>query len=542
MDIVRSVKSTVKIKDFFITPVTGTHVDVLAAIRDTMALFDVNDAGIWQEEAQLNQLRPDSLLVKCAVKSDEDTIEVKVTIDFYNSSAVLNQLTEYERRPLLQENIRNKEVEDITGLIRRLVRLNMLKLMRQIAGHNPGPWGILRGVRPTKIVHKLLDQNVDHSEIVTRLIREYALASAKAELVTGIAVYQRPFIATPDKLAGGKKVSIYVGVPYCPSRCLYCSFPSYVLPERREQLDAFLRAITKDIEGVASLLAKFNLSVENIYVGGGTPTSLAADDLSTLVALVKQNFYGPYTSEFTVEAGRPDSINDEKIDVLRHYGINRVSINPQTMQDKTLKQIGRRHTVQDIIDVFAKIRHAKIPVVNMDVIAGLPGESQADMEDTMRQIALLNPENITVHTLALKRGSILKESLSSGVITGQALPNEEITQLMLKTAATYTANMNMHPYYLYRQKYMTGNLENVGYAKPDTDCLYNMQIMEERQTIIGIGPAAGTKAVNPKNWRLQSSYNAKDIGSYIKNLDIYLSERHTLLSRLYGAHEEDLLC
>ncbi|MBP2663492.1 MAG: miaB 2 [Firmicutes bacterium] len=201
MDIVRSVKSTVKIKDFFITPVTGTHVDVLAAIRDTMALFDVNDAGIWQEEAQLNQLRPDSLLVKCAVKSDEDTIEVKVTIDFYNSSAVLNQLTEYERRPLLQENIRNKEVEDITGLIRRLVRLNMLKLMRQIAGHNPGPWGILRGVRPTKIVHKLLDQNVDHSEIVTRLIREYALASAKAELVTGIAVYQRPFIATPDKLA-----------------------------------------------------------------------------------------------------------------------------------------------------------------------------------------------------------------------------------------------------------------------------------------------------------------------------------------------------
>lgn len=528
-----------KIKDFFITPATGTNVDVLAAIRDTMALFAVNAAGFWQEEARLSQLPSDSLLVKCAVKYEEHELEVKVTLSFYNSRAELMQLIQSDRRPLPKEENMSKEAEDTTGLIRRLVRLNLLKLMQQITGHTPGPWGILRGVRPTKIVHKLLDQGLNHCEITDRLISEYAVTPAKAELITGIAIHQRPFIATPDKRDEGKVVSIYVGIPYCPSRCLYCSFPAYVLPEQREQLNIFLRAITKDIESTARLLAKFNLAVENIYVGGGTPTSLGAADLSGLLALVKQRFCGPQTKEITVEAGRPDSINDEKIDVLRQYKINRVSINPQTMQDKTLKQIGRRHTVQDIIDVFAKIRHADIPIVNMDVIAGLPGESHADMEDTMRQIALLNPENITVHTLALKRGSILRDALSSGVMTGQALPNEEITQLMLKTAAAYTASMNMHPYYLYRQKYMTGNLENVGYAKPNTDCLYNMQIMEERQTIIGIGPAAGTKAVNPNHWRLQSSYNAKDVGSYIKNLDIYLSERHTLLSRLYGDHEED---
>ena len=539
MAIVRSAGRNVNSKDFFITPTSGTNVDVLAAIRDTMAQFNVNAAGIWQEETPLSQLRTESLLVKCAVKTEEGSIEVKITICFYNSQSVLNQLTESECRPIPQENMKNKEVEDLTGLIRRLVRLTLLKLMGHITGHNPGPWGILRGVRPTKIVHKLLDQGFSRPEITARLIKEYAATPMKAELVTDIAVYQRPFIATPDKPVAGKKVSIYVGIPFCPSRCLYCSFPAYVLPERREQLDAFLRAITKDIKSAASLLAKFNLSVENIYVGGGTPTSLAATDLSNLLALIQQGFCGPQTREFTVEAGRPDSINDEKIDVLRHYGINRVSINPQTMQDKTLKEIGRRHTVQDIIDVFAKIRHAGIPVVNMDVIAGLPGENQADMENTMRQIALLNPENITVHTLALKRGSILKESLNSGVMTVQALPNEEITQAMLRTAAAYTASMNMHPYYLYRQKYMTGNLENVGYAKPNTDCLYNIQIMEARQTIIGIGPAAGTKAVNPSNWRLQSSYNAKDVVSYIRNLDIYLSERHTLLSRLYGDHEED---
>ena len=526
-----------KTKHFYLAPAAGTTVDIAAAIRDTMTLFAIDFSGNWQETNPAGSLPADSLLVKCAVKPDSCTVEVKTTICFYDTLPELTQLTAAERRPLPQESS-NKETEDLPRLIRRLVRLNILKLMSQITGHHPGPWGILRGVRPTKIVHKLLDQGFTHTDIAARLTSEYALSPAKGELITGIAIHQRPFIATPDKQPSGRKVSIYVGIPYCPSRCLYCSFPAYILPER-EQLNGFLQALTKDIEGAACSLAAFNLSVESIYVGGGTPTSLPASDLSGLLALITQRFCGAQTKEFTVEAGRPDSINDEKIAVLRQYGINRVSINPQTMQDKTLKQIGRRHTVQDIIDVFAKIRQAGIPVINMDVIAGLPGESLTDMESTMQQIALLNPENITVHTLALKRGSLLKDSLHAGLMTGQALPDEQTTQAMLHTAALYTASMNMHPYYLYRQKYMTGNLENVGYAKPGTDCLYNMQIMEERQTIIGVGPAAGTKAVNPSHWRLQSSYNAKDLGSYIKNLDIYLSERHTLLSRLYGSHKED---
>ncbi|MDF2570636.1 MAG: miaB 2, partial [Sporomusa sp.] len=413
------------------------------------------------------------------------------------------------------------------------------RLMRRLTGSNPAPWGILRGVRPTKIVHRLLDQGLNHSQITTKLVKEYALETAKADLVTDIAIHQRSVVVSPDNPVKGKKVSIYVGIPYCPSRCLYCSFPAYVLPEQREQLDAFLRSITRDIESAGQLITKFNLSVESIYVGGGTPTSLAATDLATLLALIREVFQNAQMKEFTVEAGRPDSINNEKIDVMRQYGINRVSINPQTMQDKTLKQIGRKHTVQDIIDIFGKIRQAGIPLVNMDVIAGLPGETEADMEDTMRQISILNPENITVHTLALKRGSVLKESLNSGLLSCQSLPNEEITRAMLKVAADYTTRMDMHPYYLYRQKYMTGNLENIGYAKSETDCLYNIQIMEERQTIIGIGPAAGTKAVSPNQWRLQSSYNAKDVVSYIKNLDVYLNERNTLLSRLYGDCKED---
>ncbi|SDE59852.1 tRNA-2-methylthio-N(6)-dimethylallyladenosine synthase [Sporomusa acidovorans DSM 3132] len=538
MDIVRSAEIKVKFDNFVLAPNMGTTVDVLAAVRDTMALFKVAAAD-FPGSIKVSELEAGSLLVACAVQCEQDKVEVKVTIDFCDSKNNRNQLTACEYRLISSEHAKCDEAEDLTGLIRRLVRLNVLALMRTITKSNPGPWGILRGVRPTKIVHRLLDQGFSPSEIITRLEKEYAAETCKAELVTHIAIHQRPVIATPGKNTGNKKVSVYIGIPYCPSRCLYCSFPAYVLPERREQLDTFLRAIMKDIESAANLVAKFDLAVENIYMGGGTPTSLTATDLAGLLALIKKAFWGITTREFTVEAGRPDSIDDEKIDVFRQYGINRASINPQTMQDKTLKQIGRRHTVQDIIDIFAKIRHAGVPVINMDVIAGLPGENQADMDDTMRQIALLNPENITVHTLALKRGSILKESLSAGILAGQVLPNEEITHSMLKIAAAYTAKMNMHPYYLYRQKYMTGNLENVGYAKPATDCFYNIQIMEERQTIIGIGPAAGTKAVNTQNWRLQSSYNAKDVFSYIKNLDIYLNERNTLLSRLYGDHEED---
>lgn len=539
MDTVRSAGKNVKIKDFFYTA-AGASIDVLAAVRDTMILFKVDYAGFWTEGDCLNQLNTNSILVASSICFANSELVVKITISFYNSKGDPQSLSICKSHRVPRAGIKGGEGEDATGLCRRLVRIIVLTLMREITQTNPAPWGILRGVRPTKIAHRLLDHGESRHSIIDKLIEDYGLELAKAELVTDIAIHQRPVIARPNHLTGEKKVSIYIGVPYCPSRCLYCSFPAFVLPERREQLDAFLRAITKDIKNAAQLIQKYSLSVENIYVGGGTPTSLAADDLNNLLQLIKNAFWGEDTKEWTVEAGRPDSINEEKIAVLCHNKISRVSINPQTMQNKTLKQIGRRHSVRDIIDIFGKIRHAAIPVINMDIIAGLPGETADDMADTMRQIAALDPENITVHTLALKRGSLLKESLNSGTISGQAMPDEKTTQAMLKIAADCASGMNMHPYYLYRQKYMTGNLENVGYAKPGTDCFYNIQIMEERQTIIGIGPAAGTKAVDHHaNWRLQSCYNAKDVYSYITNLDIYLNERNTLLRGLYGDRKED---
>lgn len=529
-----------KSKNFFYS-FAGIDIDVLPAVRDTMALFKVDYAGQWTEGEQFSQNTDTSLWVASSVTSELTEIVVKVTIQFHDSDGNPQSLSKSKSHPLPpKDSINSDEEQDTAGAVKRLVRLLILILMREITAQNPSPWGILRGVRPTKIAHRLLDQGENRNKIIDCFIGDYGVDPEKAKLIADIALHQRPVIATPHHITDGKKISIYIGIPYCPSRCLYCSFPAYVLPERREQLDAFLRAITKDIDSAAHLVAKYNLTVETIYIGGGTPTSLTAADLDNLLHLIKDAFWGPETKELTVEAGRPDSINDEKIDVLRHNKISRISINPQTMQNKTLKLIGRQHSVQDIIDIFGKIRNAAIPVINMDVIAGLPGETVVDMEDTMRQIAALNPDNITIHTLALKRGSILKESLHSGLLSEQALPNEETTKQMLALVAYYTSGMGMHPYYLYRQKHMTGNLENIGYAKPEKDCLYNIQIMEERQTIIGIGPAASTKAVDHQaNWRLKSCYNAKDVSSYIANLDIYLQERNTLLTGLYGGHKED---
>lgn len=394
------------------------------------------------------------------------------------------------------------------------------------------PWGILRGVRPAKIVHRLLDAGLTASAIGAILKNDYALSSEKADLVTQVALYQRPFLLSPEQAR--RAVSIYIGIPYCPTRCLYCSFPAYVLPDR-ETLHCFLRALREDMKSAAFLVQRYGLNVQSVYIGGGTPTSLPADEFSSLLTLVKQLFIKTDHLEFTVEAGRPDSIDEIKIQAMQQAGVTRVSVNPQTMQRKTLKLIGRKHSVQDIINTFRQMRQYEIPVINMDLIAGLPGETAMDFADTMGKIALLKPDNITLHTLAIKKGSRLKSDL---IRSGHFLPDAATVAKMLDTAKPYISDLGLNPYYLYRQKYMTGNLENVGYARPCTECLYNIQVMEERQSIIGIGPAAGTKAVDSRTWTLARCYHAKDVFAYIKNLDKYIAQRDTLFFSLFDSQEE----
>ncbi len=408
---------------------------------------------------------------------------------------------------------------------RRLTQLNLLIALHKLTGRIPGPWGILRGVRPGKLAHRFFDQGLSEGEVATRLQEYYAVTPAKAALAADIAHRQRSLLLTPAEAT--KSVSIYLGVPFCPSRCLYCSFPAYVLPADRSGVEAFLAALEKDVQAAAEAVDRYGLSVQTVYIGGGTPTSLAADDFERLLTLTRSAFIASGTREFTVEAGRPDTVDDAKLAAMRRAGVTRVSVNPQTMQEKTLKLIGRRHTVHDIILVLEKTRSAGIPVVNMDIIVGLPGEDEIQLADTMDKIARLAPDNLTVHTLAIKKGSRLKDGRE-----GFALPGEGTAARMLAIADRCAREMGMIPYYLYRQKYMADNLENVGYALPGRECLYNIQIIEERQTVIGIGPAAATKAVNPADWRLTRSYMPKDLTTYINHLEKHLDRRDELLARL----------
>ncbi len=486
------------------------------AVADAAALFDLPAAGILSGADIAAQLPADAVFIRNTVIGSAGTTVIS-EVFFWREEGFLGC---YTRRA------RAGGEEGADAAIQRLVRLNLLAILERVTGHNPGPWGILRGVRPIKIIHRLLDNGLSPREAAARLTANYAVAAEKAELLAAVALRQRPFLHTG--LQARRLVSVYVGVPYCPSRCLYCSFPANVLPADHTKVADFLHALEADIAAAAALLARYGLTAETVYIGGGTPTSLGDGDFARLLAKVREAFVSGATREFTVEAGRPDCITDGKIAAMAAAGVTRVSVNPQTMQEKTLKLIGRNHTVCDIIVMFRKIRASGIPVINMDIIAGLPAETEQDMADTLAQIAALDPDNLTVHTLAIKRGSRLADSREE-----VALPDDRTTAGMLALAADAARSLGLEPYYLYRQKHMTGNLENIGYARPGAECIYNIQIIEERQTVIGVGPAAATKAVAADH-RLDSSYNPKDVATYIGNIDHYIRRREELIAALFS--------
>jgi oxygen-independent coproporphyrinogen-3 oxidase len=490
--------------------------ELTSAVWDTMALFDVPLLRDIDYSGKIEEFLPASaVLVNHRTRTDP--VSVMTALYYWNEEVVVC-------RNIVSPQA--SEDENTKSAFQRLARINLLALMEELTGRNPSPWGILRGVRPTKIPHKMLDRGLSIGAVLARLEQQYALSISKAQLLGEISLRQRPFLLSREQAK--KLVSVYVGIPYCPSRCLYCSFPAQVLPSDQLKVEGFLQALMMDIDAAAKIIAKYDLKVQNIYVGGGTPTSLANKDFERVLERITFAFAGPKLEEFTVEAGRPDSIDEMKILAMRTVGVNRVSINPQTMQEKTLKLIGRRHSSQDIIEMLEKIRYSGIPIVNMDIIVGLPGEGVQEMTSTMEQLTDLAPDNLTVHTLAIKKGSLLKETRGEYI-----LPGEDMAVNMLNIASSYARSWGMVPYYLYRQKYMTGNLENVGYCNPGKESIYNIQIIEERQTIIGVGPAAATKAVNPGEWRLTSSYHPKDLATYINKIENCLERRATLLAGLF---------
>lgn len=398
---------------------------------------------------------------------------------------------------------------------RRMLKRQVYSLMAAMTGDKQHPWGILTGIRPTKIVHREKDAGVPDEALADKLQSEYLLSAEKAQLLLEVARRQRPFLL--DRRQAREQVGVYVSIPFCPTRCAYCSFPAFALPTPALQ-EEYLTNLLAECEAVGAVLRRHRKRVQTVYIGGGTPTSLSAAQLERLLAAVQRAFDGEQLAEFTVEAGRPDTITLEKLQLLRRYGVGRISINPQTFSQTTLQAIGRRHTVQQILDVYAMARQVGFDSINMDLITGLPGETVDDFAQSLAQIARLQPENLTVHTLAVKRTAALQlDALSDA--------QSQVVREMGQTLRQWLTVQRYAPYYLYRQKHMVGDQENVGYCLPGKESLYNMQMMEERQTILGLGVGAASKYVNTEDWTLQQINNPKDLYYYNQRIDALIAKK-----------------
>lgn len=380
------------------------------------------------------------------------------------------------------------------------------------------PWGTLTGIRPTKIPLSMLEQGKEEADIRDYMANTYFTSEQKINLSIEIAKRELKLLRGIDYQDG---YSLYVGIPFCPSICSYCSFSSFPIGGWRERTDDYLDALEQELEFTASFCSGKKLNT--IYIGGGTPTTLSPRQLDRLLTKMDRLFGFQELLEYTVEAGRPDSVTSEKLKVLRDHGISRISVNPQTMKQETLDLIGRRHTPEQTVESFWLARGLGFDNINMDLIVGLPGETIEDVRTTMERIQELSPDNLTVHSLALKRAARLKmfpEDYQGFQITN----SWEIIDL----TAAYAKRMGMGPYYLYRQKNMAGNFENVGYARPGKAGLYNILMMEEKQTIVACGAGSVSKRVYPDG-RIERSENVKDVASFIERIDEMIERKRKLL-------------
>ncbi|PAB60905.1 coproporphyrinogen dehydrogenase HemZ [Anaeromicrobium sediminis] len=428
---------------------------------------------------------------------------------YYENEKKISKSSLYNKEELIMEIEEEFKVEDREPLrerklVKQKLKLTLFELLAQYTKRRP-KWGILTGIRPTKIVYELMSDGCTEEEIKNILKIQYRLSEEKIQLLINIVNIEK-------NLMKNKKdyVSIYIGIPFCPTKCLYCSFPSNSICEKNDKREAYIESLAYEIKEVSMMLKEANKRIDTIYIGGGTPTSLTNDQLEKLFVTIKENLDLSEVREFTVEAGRPDTITMEKLKTIKNHGIERISINPQTMNDSTLKLIGRNHTVEDIKNTYELARQIGFKTINMDLIIGLPNEGIDEFENTMKEIIKLDPENITVHTLAIKKSSILKANKEK-----YKLCHENSAEKMIEMANKYCKEMTMSPYYMYRQKYMVGNLENIGYAKVGHECIYNIEIIEEKQTIIALGAGAISKVYYPDENRLERVPNVTSLDHYI---------------------------
>lgn len=406
------------------------------------------------------------------------------------------------------------------------VKTALYELLCEVTGRTL-PWGTLTGIRPTKIPMAFYDGGHSREEAAEHLRQIYKVSGEKIRLCTKVASNEKRILEGIDE---ERSFSLYVGIPFCPTICLYCSFSSYPLNVWAKEVDNYLEALFKEIRQVSRMVDKSCLTT--VYMGGGTPTSLNAEQMDRLLCTLEENFDLDIAREFTIEAGRPDSIDMDKLRVMKGHGIERISINPQTLNQKTLDVIGRRHSVEDVERAFAMARQVGFSNINMDLILGLPGENSEDVEKTLEGVRQLAPESMTVHSLAVKRASRLNQNLE----LYPPAPQEEVNR-MIDMAWHEAEAMGMEPYYLYRQKNMAGNLENVGYAKTGKECLYNILIMEEKQSIVAVGAGGSSKILYPAENRIERVENVKSVKDYIERIDEMIERKHHNFPK-YGIFEK----
>ncbi len=383
------------------------------------------------------------------------------------------------------------------------------------------PWGCMTGIRPAKIVNTLQKSGFSSNDILKELSDFYLIRDDKANLTVQTANVQGGFLEKQYK--NPERIGLYSGIPFCPTRCLYCSFTSNSITKYKKVVDTYLDLIEKEIIGTIDLIKQKNFILESIYLGGGTPTSLSEKQFERYLDMFTDNMDTDSLSEFSLEAGRPDSITRQKLICAKEHGVNRISINPQTMNDETLNIIGRKHTSSDITEAFKLAREEGFDNINMDIIAGLPGENIDMFINTLEKIKELCPDSLTVHTLSIKRAANLKTDDEK-----RRLLYPEYVGRMVDIAYEYATCMDMHPYYMYRQKNMLGNHENVGYCKKGCESPYNIHIMEEDQTILATGAGAVSKVIYPDG-RIERAFNMKSVEDYLKRSEEMNERKRALL-------------